>query len=84
MCRASTNFITPSSKFWKAGTKEKDETIKAYRESMSRVPCRYVYSVFLANYILLMESSLVGSKGRCRKIKTNFFVLMEKIVSINT
>jgi E3 ubiquitin-protein ligase makorin len=53
MCRASTNFIIPSSKFWKAGTKEKDETIKAYRESMSRVSCRCVYIV-LATYALLM------------------------------
>lgn len=83
MCRASTNFIIPSSKFWKAGTKEKDETIKAYRESMSRVSCRCVYSV-LATYVLLMEPSLVGSKSRYREVKTSLFVLMEKIVSINT
>ena len=83
MCRATTNFITPSSKFWKAGTKEKDETIKAYRESMSRVSCRCVYST-LASYILFMESSLVGSKGRYIEIKTSLSVLMERIVSINT
>ena len=83
MCRASTNFITPSSKFWKAGTKEKDETIKAYRESMSRVSCRCVYSV-LASYVLLIKLSLVGSKGRYREVKTSLFVLMEKTVSTNT
>ena len=63
MCRASTNFITPSSKFWKEGTEEKNETIKAYRESMSRVSCRFVYGVSVS-YTLLMEPSLVGSKSR--------------------
>ena len=83
MCRASTNFIIPSSLFWKAGTKEKDETIKAYKESMSRVSCRCVCSV-LVSYVVLMESSLVGSKSRYREVKTNLFVLMERIVFINT
>ncbi|KIM44986.1 hypothetical protein M413DRAFT_9184 [Hebeloma cylindrosporum] len=41
MCRASSNFITPSSQFWKHGTEEKTKVVKAYKDSMARVPCRY-------------------------------------------
>jgi len=40
MCRSSSRFITPSSKFWKEGTQEKDGVTQAYKESMARVPCR--------------------------------------------
>ena len=42
MCREPSKFITPSSRFWKQGHPEKDRVTKAYKESMSRVPCRYV------------------------------------------
>ena len=40
MCRSSARFITPSSKFCKDGQEGKLKTIKAYKESMARVPCR--------------------------------------------
>jgi E3 ubiquitin-protein ligase makorin len=41
MCRESSRFITPSSKFWRDGSPEKLKTIEAYRESMAKVQCRY-------------------------------------------
>ncbi|KAF9054348.1 hypothetical protein BJ165DRAFT_1438195 [Panaeolus papilionaceus] len=41
MCRTPSKFITPSSRFYKQGTEEKDKVVAAYKESMSRVPCRY-------------------------------------------
>ena len=82
MCRVPTNFITPSSKFWKAGTREKDNVVKAYKESMSRVPCRCVCSISVS-YALLIQVSLVPFKSRYRRIRTSLLVLLEKIVSIN-
>ncbi|KAF9485502.1 hypothetical protein BDN70DRAFT_795621 [Pholiota conissans] len=41
MCREPSRFITPSSRFWRHGTSEKNKTIMTYRESMARVQCRY-------------------------------------------
>lgn len=40
MCRTSSKFITPSSRFWKEGQEGKLKAIKAYKESMARVPCK--------------------------------------------
>ncbi|KAJ3567348.1 hypothetical protein NP233_g6419 [Leucocoprinus birnbaumii] len=42
MCREPSKFITPSSHFWKHGHPEKDRLIQAYKDSMSRIPCRYL------------------------------------------
>ncbi|KAJ3501668.1 hypothetical protein NLJ89_g9235 [Agrocybe chaxingu] len=41
MCRSASKFITPSSKFWKDGTPEKEKVVQNYKDSMARVPCRY-------------------------------------------
>ncbi|KAF8631909.1 hypothetical protein AX15_002166 [Amanita polypyramis BW_CC] len=41
MCRSPSRFITPSSRFWKEGEEGKAKVVLAYKESMSRVPCRY-------------------------------------------
>ncbi|CAA7267402.1 unnamed protein product [Cyclocybe aegerita] len=41
MCRSASKFITPSSKFWKGGTPEKEKVVQNYKDSMARVPCRY-------------------------------------------
>ncbi|PPQ63320.1 hypothetical protein CVT24_006765 [Panaeolus cyanescens] len=41
MCRTPSKFITPSSRFYKQGTEEKEKVVSAYKESMARVPCRY-------------------------------------------
>jgi len=41
MCRAPSKFITPCSRFWKDGEEGKERVIEAYKQSMSRVPCRY-------------------------------------------
>lgn len=41
MCRAASKFITPSSRFFKGGTEEKANVVRAYKESMAKVLCRY-------------------------------------------
>ncbi|KAF8636382.1 hypothetical protein AX17_003564 [Amanita inopinata Kibby_2008] len=41
MCRAPSKFITSSSRFWKEGEEGKARVIQAYKDSMSKVPCRY-------------------------------------------
>ncbi|KAF9525970.1 hypothetical protein CPB83DRAFT_940817 [Crepidotus variabilis] len=51
MCRASSAFITPSSKFWKEGTEEKVKVTQAYKESMARVPCKYFQKSIQKNKI---------------------------------
>ncbi|KAF9462972.1 hypothetical protein BDZ94DRAFT_1193837 [Collybia nuda] len=41
MCRTTSQFIIPSSKFWKEGDSGKANAIEMYKESMSRIPCKY-------------------------------------------
>ncbi|KAG7093877.1 hypothetical protein E1B28_007516 [Marasmius oreades] len=41
MCRSPSSFITPSSLFYTNEDPRKSETIKNYKESMARVPCKY-------------------------------------------
>ena len=50
MCRATSRFIIPSSRFWKEGTAEKERVVQAYKDSMARVPCRSVLS-FISNLL---------------------------------
>lgn len=40
MCRAPSAFVTPSSVFYQSGDK-KEQVMRAYKESMARVGCRY-------------------------------------------
>ncbi|KAI5119832.1 hypothetical protein M0805_008398 [Coniferiporia weirii] len=40
-CRASSNFVTPSSVFYPSGDPLKAATIAQYKASMARVPCKY-------------------------------------------
>ncbi|KAF7430510.1 hypothetical protein PC9H_006218 [Pleurotus ostreatus] len=52
MCRAPSQFITPTSEFVLHGTPEKDRVIAAYKDSMKKVKCRY------------FEASIGNSRGR--------------------
>ncbi|KAF4570032.1 hypothetical protein EYR40_009018 [Pleurotus pulmonarius] len=52
MCRAPSQFITPTSEFVLHGTPEKDRVIAAYKDSMKKVKCRY------------FEASISNSHGR--------------------
>ncbi|KAF8586032.1 hypothetical protein K439DRAFT_1002083 [Ramaria rubella] len=41
MCRVSTKFIVPSSRFYAQDSPHKADVIAKYKQSMARVPCRY-------------------------------------------
>ncbi|TFK71605.1 hypothetical protein BDN72DRAFT_793526 [Pluteus cervinus] len=41
MCRASSKFITPSSRFYPTDDPQRERTTLAYKESMGRVSCKY-------------------------------------------
>ena len=81
MCRTSSRFITPSSKFCIGG--EKADAIKTYQASMSRVTCRSVLHVLSFIVTTMLTKCQVTSKRLKPRTRTNLSVLLAKIVSTN-
>ncbi|KAG8220914.1 hypothetical protein J3R82DRAFT_2417 [Butyriboletus roseoflavus] len=43
LCRIPSRFVTPSAHFFPNGNPRKKETIDAYKASMARISCKYIY-----------------------------------------